>query len=154
MHAEEFDTGTGWAGKNALVLGTGSSANDIALDLHSNGVHATMIQRGSITVASIDPSARLNEAIWDECGSLEDSDLIVASATPALFTAGSRAVTTRMLDLDREMIAGLRRIGFKHDVGEDETGHQMKYFRRGGCYDLGAGSSALLIKRELGLLQY
>jgi len=154
MHAEEFDTGAAWTGRNALVLGTGSSANDIALDLHSNGVRTTLIQRGSTTVVSIDPSARLNEAIWDEGGALEDSDLIVSSATPALVTAGYRAVTKRMLDLDREMIAGLKRIGFKHDVGEDETGHQMKYFRRGGGYNLDAGSSALLIDGRLGLLQY
>ena len=154
MHAEEFDTGSAWTGKKALVLGTGSSGNDIALDLHSNGAETTMIQRGSTTVVSIDPSARLNESVWDEGGPLEDSDLIVASAPPALMIAGYKAVTKRMLDLDREMIAGLKRIGFKHDVGEDETGHQMKYFRRGGGYNLDAGSSALMIKGDLGLLQY
>lgn len=62
-------------------MGTGSSANDIALDLHSHGVNTTLIQRGS-TVVSINPSARLNEAIWDEGGPLGDNDLIVASATP------------------------------------------------------------------------
>jgi len=83
MHAEEFDTGFAWTGKRALVLGTGSSANDIALDLHSNGAETTLIQRGSTTVVSIDPSARLNESVWDEGGPLEDSDLIVASAPPA-----------------------------------------------------------------------
>lgn len=154
MHAEEFDTGFAWTGRKALVLGTGSSGNDIALDLHSNGAETTLIQRGSTTVVSIDPSARLNESVWDEGGPLEDSDLIVASAPPALIIAGYRAVTKRMLDLDREMIAGLKSIGFKHDIGEDETGHQMKYFRRGGGYNLDAGSSALLIKGKLGLLQY
>jgi cation diffusion facilitator CzcD-associated flavoprotein CzcO len=154
IHSEGFDSGAAWTGKNALILGTGSSANDIALDLHSHGVNTTLIQRGSTTVVSIDPSARLNEAIWDEGGPLEDCDLIVASATPPLIIEGYKAVTKRMLELDREMIEGLRGIGFKHDVGEDETGHQMKYFRRGGGYNLDAGSSALLIKGELGLLQY
>ena len=154
IHAEEFNNGVDWRGKRALVLGTGSSANDIALDLHSNGAHTTMIQRGSTTVVSIDPSARLNEAIWDEGASLEDSDLIVASAPPALVVAGYKAVTRRMAKLDEVLIAGLKGIGFKHDFGEDETGHQMKYFRRGGGYNLDAGSSALMIKGELGLLQY
>ncbi len=48
----------------------------------------------------------------------------------------------------------MRRPCFKHDFGEDETGHQMKYFRRGGGYNLDAGSSGLMIKGELGLLQY
>jgi cation diffusion facilitator CzcD-associated flavoprotein CzcO len=154
IHSEGFDSGASWTGKNALIMGTGSSANDIALDLHGHGVNATLIQRGSTTVVSIDPSARLNEAIWDEGGLLEDCDLIVASATPALIVKGYKAVAKRMVELDKEIIEGLKRIGFKHDMGEDEAGHQMKYFRRGGGYNLDAGSSALMIKGELGLLQY
>lgn len=154
IHSEGFDSGTAWKGKNALIVGTGTSANDIALDLHSNGVNTTLIQRGSTTVVSIDPSAKLNEAIWDEGGPLEDCDLIVSSATPPLMIKAYKAATKRMLELDKEMIEGLKGIGFKYDVGEDETGHQMKYFRRGGGYNLDAGSSALMIKGELGLLQY
>jgi cation diffusion facilitator CzcD-associated flavoprotein CzcO len=154
IHSEGFDSGANWNGKNALILGTGSSANDIALDLHSHGVNTTLIQRGSTTVVSIDPSARLNEAIWDEGGPLEDCDLIVASATPPLILKAYKAVVQRMIELDKDLIAGLRSIGFKHDIGEDETGHQMKYYRRGGGYNLDAGSSALMAKGEIGLLQY
>ncbi|MDG2286120.1 MAG: NAD(P)/FAD-dependent oxidoreductase [Alphaproteobacteria bacterium] len=154
IHSEGFDSGAGWKGKRALILGTGSSANDIALDLHSHGVETTIIQRGSTTVVSIDPSARLNEAIFDEGPTLEDSDLVVASAPPPLIIEAYKQVTQRMLELDREMIEGLKGIGFKFDMGEDETGHQMKYFRRGGGYNLDAGSSALMIKGELGLLQF
>jgi hypothetical protein len=59
----------------------------------------------------------------------------------------------RMMDLDKEMIEGLEKIGFKYDIGEDGTGHQMKYRRRGGGYNLDAGSSALMIKGEIGLIQ-
>jgi putative flavoprotein involved in K+ transport len=154
IHSEGFDSGASWQGKNALILGTGSSANDIALDLHSHGVNTTLIQRGSTTVVTIDPSARLNEAVWDEGGPLEDCDLIVSAATPPLTIKAYKGVTKRMRELDRELIEGLKRIGFKHDFGEDETGHQMKYFRRGGGYNLDAGSSALMIKGELGLLPY
>ncbi|MCO6419048.1 NAD(P)/FAD-dependent oxidoreductase [Siccirubricoccus sp. KC 17139] len=154
IHSEGFDSGAAWAGKRALILGTGSSANDIALDLHSHGVHTTLIQRGSTTVVSINPSARLNEAVWNEGGALEDNDLIVASATPPLVRKAYQAVVKRMLEFDKEMIEGLKGIGFKHDIGEDETGHQMKYYRRGGGYNLDAGSSALMIKGELGLLQF
>jgi Pyridine nucleotide-disulphide oxidoreductase len=154
IHSEGFDSGTGWEGKNAFIIGTGSSANDIALDLHSHGVNTTLIQRGSTTVVSIDPSAKLNEAIWDEGGLLEDCDLIVSSATPPLIIKAYKSVVKRMVELDKEMITGLKSIGFKHDIGEDETGHQMKYFRRGGGYNLDAGSSALMIKGELGLLHY
>ena len=154
IHSEGFDSGAGWEGKNAFILGTGSSANDIALDLHSHGVNTTLIQRGSTTVVSIDPSARLNEAIWDEGGALEDCDLIVSSSTPPLTVKAYKAVVKRMVELDKDMIEGLKGIGFKHDIGDDEAGHQMKYFRRGGGYNLDAGSSALMIEGKLGLLQY
>ena len=58
-----------------------------------------------------------------------------------------------MLELDNEMIEGLEpRLQARY--GEDEAGHQMKYFRRGGGYNLDAGCSALMIKGEIGLLQY
>ncbi len=154
LHSEGFDSGAGWTGKRALILGTGSSANDMAQDLHSHGVHTTLVQRGSTTVVSINPSARLNEAVWNEPGSLEDADLVVSSAPPPLTLRNYRAVAQRMLVLDRDMIEGLKRIGFKHDMGEDETGHQMKYYRRGGGYNLDAGSSELMIKGEIGLLQH
>ena len=154
IHSEGFDSGAAWNGKRALIIGTGSSANDIALDLHSHGVNATLIQRGSTTVVSINPSARLNEAIWDDFSALEDADLVVAAATPPLILKAYKAVTKRMVELDRDMIQGLKSIGFKHDIGEDETGHQIKYYRRGGGYNLDAGSSALMIKGELGLLQF
>ncbi|NBS45346.1 MAG: NAD(P)/FAD-dependent oxidoreductase, partial [Acetobacteraceae bacterium] len=132
LHSEGFDSGAGWTGKRALILGTGSSANDIAQDLHSFGVHTTLIQRGSTTVVSINPSARLNEAIWNEPGTLEDADLVVCSAPPPLVLKNYKSVVKRMAELDKDLIAGLKRIGFKHDFGEDETGHQMKYYRRGG----------------------
>jgi putative flavoprotein involved in K+ transport len=89
-----------------------------------------------------------------EGSQLEDADLVVSSTTPTLMVEAYKAGAKRMLELDKEMIEGLARIGFKHDMGEDETGHQMKYFRRGGGYNLDAGSSALMIKGEIGLLQF
>ena len=154
IHSEGFDSGAAWTGKNALIIGTGSSANDIALDLHSHGVRTTLVQRGSTTVISINPSARLNEAPWNEPGTLEDADMVVSSGTPPLIIKAYKAVTKRMVELDHDLIQGLKSIGFKHDIGDDETGHQMKYYRRGGGYNLDAGSSALMITGELGLLQF
>tara|TARA_R110002049_G_scaffold302477_1_gene495390 strand:+ start:9694 stop:11493 length:1800 start_codon:yes stop_codon:yes gene_type:complete len=154
IHSEGFQSGEAWKGKRAFIVGTGSSANDIALDLHSYGVATTIIQRGSTTVASIDPSARLNEAVWDEGPPLEDCDLIVSSTTPALMIEGYKVATQSMIKLDKDMLEGLKKIGFKVDFGEDETGHQMKYFRRGGGYNLDAGSSRLMINGEIDLLHY
>jgi len=154
VHSEGFDSGAPYRGKQALVIGTGSSANDIALDLYYFGCETTIVQRGSTTVVSIDPSAKLNYALYDEGLPVEDCDLIASAATPPLILDAYKLAAKRMTELDKEMIDGLKRIGFKYDIGEDETGHQMKYRRRGGGYNLDAGSSELLIKGEIGLLHY
>jgi cation diffusion facilitator CzcD-associated flavoprotein CzcO len=153
MHSDSFKNGSRWRGKNALVLGTGTSAHDVAQDLHSNGVQATLIQRGSSTVVSIDPSAALNYALYAE-GSLEDCDLIATAATYPLRVRGYQLAVERMVEFDKDLIDALIRRGFKYDLGEDRTGHQMKYFRRGGGYYLDCGCSGLIIKGEVGLLQY
>lgn len=153
LHSEGFDSGAPYAGKRAIVIGTGSSGNDIALDLHSFGCDTTIVQRGSTTVVSIDPSAKLNYAIYEEGAPLEDCDLLGMGSTPPMIVKGYQIVVQRMLELDKKMIAGLKGIGFKFDIGEDNTGHQMKYRRRGGGYNLDAGSSELMIKGEIGLLQ-
>ena len=152
IHSEGFDSGAPYAGKTAIVIGTGSSANDIALDLHSFECHTTIVQRGSTTVVSIDPSAKLNYALYDEGPPIEDCDLIASAATPPMVIEAYKLAVKQMMKLDRDMIEGLKGIGFKFDVGEDGTGHQMKYRRRGGGYNLDAGSSELMIKGEIGLL--
>ena len=154
LHSEGFINGADWEGKNALVLGTGTSGNDIALDLHSYRMKTTIIQRGSTTVVSIDPSAKLNYALYEEGPPLEDCDIIATSGTPPLLIKAYQLSMQRMAELDKDMIEGLKRIGFKYDIGEDNTGHQMKYRRRGGGYNLDAGSSELMIKGEIGLLQF
>ena len=61
-----------------LVLGTGNSGHDIAQELHSHGADTTIIQRGSTMVVTVDPSAKLNYALYDE-GPLEDCDLLATS---------------------------------------------------------------------------
>lgn len=153
IHSEGFDSGAPYAGKKALIIGTGSSANDIALDMYSFGCDTTLVQRGSTTVVSIDPSAKLNYALYDEGPPVEDCDLIASSATPPMIIEAYKGAVKRMLELDHDMVEGLKGIGFKFDIGEDNTGHQMKYRRRGGGYNLDAGSSDLMIKGEIGLLQ-
>jgi putative flavoprotein involved in K+ transport len=59
-----------------------------------------------------------------------------------------------MLEIDKEILDGLSQRGFKWDIGEDGTGHQMKFRRRFGGYYLNCGCSELIVNGEIGLLQY
>ncbi|MCB4823884.1 flavin-containing monooxygenase [Roseicella aerolata] len=154
IHSHAFTSGAAWKGRRALVLGTGNSGHDVAQDLHSHGAETSIIQRGSTTVVSIDPSAKLNYALYDEGPPLEDCDLIATAATYPLLVRGYQLAVQRMVELDKDLIAALKARGFRYDIGEDGTGHQMKYRRRGGGYYLDAGCSGLIIRGEIGLLQF
>jgi putative flavoprotein involved in K+ transport len=105
-------------------------------------------------VVSIDPSAKLNYALYDEGLPLDDTDLIAATATYPLVIRAYQLAVERMVDFDKAMIEGLKARGFKYDIGEDGTGHQMKYRRRGGGYYLDAGCAQLVIDGDIGLLQF
>ncbi|QDJ45380.1 FAD-dependent oxidoreductase [Bordetella hinzii] len=154
IHTHAFKRGAPWRGKHALVLGAGTSGHDIAQDLASSGAHVTLIQRGSITVASVQ-AAGLNHAIYYNEGlPLEDTDLIAASSTYPLLVRGYQMNVAQMKEIDRDLLEGLKAKGMKLDFGEDETGHQMKLRRRFGGYYLNCGASDMIISGQIGLLQY
>src|SRR3954449_2338064 len=153
MHSSQYDDGENWKGKRAIVIGTGNSGHDIAQDLHSSGAHVTLFQRSSTLVVSIEPSAQLVYAPYNE-GTLEDNDLI-ATSMPLKLARKSHALTAeKSKALDQELLDGLTRAGFKLDYGEDNTGWQFKYLTRGGGYYFNVGCSDLIVKGDVKLKQF
>src|SRR6266540_1433477 len=153
MHSSQYDDGERWKGKRAIVVGTGNSGHDIAQDLHSSGAHVTLFQRSSTLVVSIEPSAQLVYAPYNE-GTLRDNDLI-ATSMPLKLARKSHALTAeKSKALDKELLDGLERVGFKLDFGEDNTGWQFKYLTRGGGYYFNVGCSDLIVKGYIALKQF
>lgn len=153
LHTTEFTNGANWRGKKALVIGTGTSGHDVAQDLHCNGCETTIVQRGSTTVVSIDPSAKLVYGIYAGIP-VEDGDLLASTNTKPIVKKNLQLLTARMVALDRKTIDGLIARGFKIDTGEDGAGHQWKVRTRYGGYYLDAGCAQLIIDGEVGLLQF
>jgi len=153
MHSGAYTDGAAWTGRRALVLGTGNSGHDVAQDLHASGAEVSLIQRSPTYIVSL-KEAQSVYAIYAEGIPIEDCDLL-ATATPypvlvrayQLSTAASRAA-------DRPLLDGLAARGFRLDFGEDDTGFQMKYLRRGGGYYFNVGCSDLIAGGEIGLLHY
>jgi putative flavoprotein involved in K+ transport len=153
MHSGAYTEGAAWKGRRTLVLGTGNSGHDVAQDLHASGAAVSLIQRSPTYIVSL-KQAQSVYAIYAEGIPIEDCDLL-ATAMPypvlvqayQLSTAASRAVDQPLLD-------GLAARGFRLDFGEDDTGFQMKYLRRGGGYYFNIGCSDLIVAGEVGLLQY
>ena len=154
QHSSEFGAGADWAGRNVLVIGTGNSGHDIAQDLHANGAHATLVQRNPTLIVNIEPSAQLPYALYDEGPSLEDCDLITTSIPLQLMRKAHQQITEQARALDRELLDGLARAGFRLDFGADGTGWQFKYLERGGGYYFNVGCSDLIADGQVGLIQY
>jgi putative flavoprotein involved in K+ transport len=153
MHSSQYDDGENWRGKRAIVIGTGNSGHDIAQDLCSSGAEVTLVQRSSTLVVSIEPSAQLVYTPYND-GTLEDNDLI-ATSMPLKLARKSHAMTTeKSKELDKELLEGLARVGFKLDFGEDNTGWQFKYLTRGGGYYFNVGCSDLIVKGDIALKQF
>ena len=153
VHSSGYEDGENWSGKRAIVIGTGNSGHDIAQDLYSSGAKVTMVQRSSTLVVSIEPSAQLVYTPYNE-GTLDDNDLI-ATSIPLKLARKSHALTCdKSAALDKDLLDGLRGVGFKLDFGEDNTGWQFKYLSRGGGYYFNVGCSDLLIKRAIALKQF
>lgn len=153
MHSSAYDDGEKWKGKRTIVIGSGNSGHDIAQDLHSSGADVTMFQRSSTLVVSIEPSAQLVYAPYDE-GTLDDNDLIATSMPLALARKSHRLTGEKSKALDQELLDGLTRAGFKLDYGEDNTGWQFKYLTRGGGYYFNVGCSDLIVKGAIALKQF
>jgi len=154
LHSSQYDDGEAWKGMNVLVIGTGNSGHDIAQDLYSSGAKVTLVQRNSTLIVNIEPSAQLPYALYDEGPPLEDCDLITASIPLPLARKNHILLTERAKNLDRELLDGLERVGFKLDFGEDGTGWQFKYLTRGGGYYFNVGCSDLIVEGEIGLVQF
>jgi cation diffusion facilitator CzcD-associated flavoprotein CzcO len=153
IHSSQYTDGEEWRGKKALVIGTGNSGHDIAQDLHSSGADVTLVQRSSTLIVSIEPSAQLVYAPYNE-GTLDDNDLI-ATSMPLLVARKSHAmVTEHSKRLDKELLDGLQRVGFKLDFGDGDTGWQFKYLTRGGGYYFNVGCSDLVVSGEIALRQF
>jgi putative flavoprotein involved in K+ transport len=154
LHSVSYTTGNRYAGKDVLVIGTGSSGHDIAQDLQAAGANVTMMQRGSTSVVSLYPSVQMWSSIYQKDKDTDESDFLSLSSAYPLMVQSAKKLTKIANEYDKELIDGLNAVGFRTDVGEDATGWQMKYFRRGGGYYINVGCSELIADGKVRVVQY
>lgn len=155
VHSSQFANGAAWAGKRAYVFGTGTSAHDIAQDLHANGAQVTIVQRSPTVVVNIEPSAHLylDVLYLGEGPPLADRDLIACSFPAPIMRKSFKLTTQEVKKHDAAMLAGLERAGFRVDFGEDDTGWAMKFLEYAGGYYFNVGGSDLIIDGKVKVLQ-
>lgn len=155
VHSSRFANGGEWKGRNVYVFGTGTSAHDIAQDLHGNGAHTTIVQRSPTLIVNVEPSAQLYDGIYYGKGpTYEDRDLINVSVPLRVMKQAHKILTDKARELDAPLLQGLEKVGFRLEFGENGTGWPLKYRSRGGGYYFNVGASDLIAKQEIGLIQY
>ena len=153
VHSGDFKNAEQWRDRKALVLGTGTSGHDVAQELHAHGAKVTMIQRSKTHVVSL-KEAQSVYAIYSEGIPFDDCDLLATSFPYPVLRRSYQLSTAKGRKVDNNLINALEERGFNTWLGEDETGFQMMYLRRGGGYYFNVGCSELIISGDIGLLQY
>lgn len=153
LHSGQYTEGAGWKGRNVLVLGTGNSGHDVAQDLHSSGAHVTLIQRSPTYVVSIREAQRVY-ALYAEGIPIDDCDLIATAMPYPVLRDAYQFSTAVSREADQALLEGLSSRGFRLTFGDDDTGFQMMYLRRGGGYYFNVGCSDLIVDGRVGLLQF
>lgn len=153
LHSGAYEAGAAWKGGRALVLGTGNSGHDVAQDLHASGVEVSLIQRSPTYVVSLAEAQRVY-SIYTEGLPIADCDLLATSFPYPVLKRSYQLSTAVSRTADKPLLDSLAARGFRLDFGEDDTGFQMMYLRRGGGYYFNVGCSDLVADGRVGLLQY
>ncbi len=153
-HSSKLGSGRDWAGKRALVLGTGTSGHDVAQDLAVSGAaEVTIIQRRPSLVVSL-KEAQAPYALYDEDIAFEDKDLLATSFPYPVYRRAHQRMTAMNRQADAALLEGLEKRGFRLSFGDEGSGWQFLYQNRGGGYYFDAGCSQMIVDGRVGLMQY
>jgi putative flavoprotein involved in K+ transport len=141
-------------GKRVVVVGAGTSAHDLAQNFCLRGAAVTMVQRSPVTVVNLKPSAvRAYQMYRDNEGvrSIADTDMMAAAVPYPLLIQIHRKLSREMADTDKDLLDGLRKVGFLLDNGEDDAGYFIRLLQQQAGYYLNIGASDLIIEGRIKL---
>jgi len=154
QHSSQFTSGSNFAGKRAIVVGTGNSGHDVAQDLHLNGAEVALLQRGPSCVVSLEPTATKIYSIYSQGLPVEDVDLQTAAVPFAVLEDTYKRLTKKGQVLDATLVEGLNAAGFQTFQGSDDTGFHMMYLRGEGGYYIDVGCSGLIANGAIKTINY
>ena len=144
IHTADYGTADPWIGKKVVVLGTGTSAHDVAQDLCEHGAHVTIVQRSPTMVQNVVPTAQKPYAMYEMGYPLQYCDMLAVGTPFPLVKLYNPRANEEARELDKDLHQGLEAAGFRLNKGEDGIGWQMMYLTRGGGYYFNVGCSELI----------
>lgn len=156
-HSSQHPGGEDYTGKKAVVIGSNNSAHDIAQDLYEHGADVTMVQRTSThiirseTLMDLALGGLYSEQAVGNGITTHMADMIFASLPYKALPPLQVPVYDQAAERDKELLDGLRKVGFMLDQGEDGSGLFVKYLRRGSGYYIDVGASQLVADGKIKL---
>ncbi|THH30839.1 hypothetical protein EUX98_g3351 [Antrodiella citrinella] len=147
MHSGEFTSAKDYIGKKVVVVGACTSGHDIAYDCGAEGLDVTMIQRSSTYIMSISKGMmrHMQTLYWEGGPPTAVSDQI-NNTIPYLFDKVKAVrLANAIAEEDKELLAGLKKAGFRTNMGPEGSGLWNLVLTKGGGYYFDTGASPMII---------
>ena len=155
FHTANYQSSESYRGKKCVVIGTGSSAHDISVDLWESEADVTMIQRSSSIIIRSESLMEVGFApLYSEQAlangiNTDKADLIFASVPFRLMPQFQKPIYQEIARRDAKFYQDLTAAGFKWDFGEDDSGLMMKALRTAAGYYIDVGACDLIINGDI-----
>jgi putative flavoprotein involved in K+ transport len=152
LHSNDFVSGEAFRGQAVVVFGAGNSGCDVAQDLFAHGAAVTMIQRGPTTIVNLPTkfSDKLSpDRVNPSFGGTPELDLLAIADPYPAFVRSQQWMTKTLQESNAKLTADLNSVGFQTWYGEDQTGSQLAYLRRGGGYYVDVGLAEQIVARNI-----
>ncbi|KAF7337740.1 hypothetical protein MSAN_02247600 [Mycena sanguinolenta] len=135
LHSSAYKDATSWAGKRVVIIGSSTTACDVALDCSGVGADATIIQRGPTRIYPQEHIKTVQALFWNTEMPIEVGD-IISTEDPMVLQATLSELVMSQLKATYERVPeyyeGLRKAGFLATV--DGSVHQQIFCRSGAHY--------------------
>ncbi|KAJ7094555.1 hypothetical protein B0H15DRAFT_127960 [Mycena belliarum] len=153
LHSSQHKKATDHLGKKVVVIGACTSAHDICADYYEHGVDVTMFQRSSTYIMTTKNGWRiLMEGVYSENAPPTDvADRLNASYPNRLMELLAPRKTLEIAEADKELLDGLRKRGFRLNLGYKNAGFSLAVWENAGGYYLDVGTSQLIADGKIKL---
>jgi putative flavoprotein involved in K+ transport len=155
FHTANYQDGSAYRGKKCVVIGSGSSAHDICVDLWENGAGVTMLQRSSSIIVRSETLMEFGfAALYSEQAlargiTTDIADHLFASVPFRLKPQTQKPLYAEIARHDAQFYRELTEAGFNWDFGEDDSGLMMKALRTASGYYIDVGACDLIISGDI-----
>jgi putative flavoprotein involved in K+ transport len=156
QHASLYRSNPHHRNCRCVVVGSGTTAHDIAADLFASGADVTMIQRSPTIVMRLETLlegfARLygNEPMAQGI-TIDLADLLFAATPLRILVGMHQRLVKHVKEKDAAFYRRLESVGFRLTFGEDESGVFPQVLRDPGGYYIDVGASELIANGSIKL---